>query len=83
MAAILTNLHRTVAAGFDFGQAFAECLAARWCGRKSIEKRAQVEACTSSDDGEMPALGNAGQNGAGKASIFSGSKNLIGFSHVI
>ena len=57
---------------------FAQRFMARRRGEEAIEQRAQVEACSATDDGQAAALRDLADGLAGEAAVVSGGAGLVG-----
>ncbi len=51
-------------------------------GEEAFCKRAEVEAGSAGDDGELSAAGDFAEGGAGAAAVFAGSKWLVGIGDI-
>jgi len=66
--------------GFGAAEASANgiCLFGRslWSGEEPVDEGAEVESCSSSDDGEFFSSGDIGEGGAGEAAVVAGGEGL-------
>ncbi len=64
------------------GKAGAEFVLASGPGKEAIGERAQVEACSAGDDGQLAASGNLAQSSAGQTAVFARGEGLVGIGDV-
>ena len=66
------------AGGCEFAEAFALAVLFGRRGEEAVDERAQVEAGSSGDDGQVAAFSDAGEGFAGLAAVVAGGAGLVG-----